>query len=71
MDEGEGHKFASRRKNDLLDLSGGMCSFDRPDCREPGYFGSMTEKIKAAVEGKTVVKFIFVKNKIVNIVVKG
>ena len=29
------------------------------------------EKIKAAVEGKTVVKFIFVKNKIVNIVVKG
>ena len=34
---------------DLLDLSGGMCSFDRPDCREPGYFGSMTEKIRAAV----------------------
>lgn len=33
----------------LLDLSGGMCSFDRPDCKEPGYFGSMTEKIKAAV----------------------
>lgn len=35
---------------DLLDLSGGMCSFDRPDHPEPGYFGSMTEKIKAAVQ---------------------
>lgn len=35
---------------DLLDISGGMCSYIRPDHTEPGYFSSMTEKIKAAVE---------------------
>lgn len=34
---------------DLLDISGGMCGYIRPDHSEPGYFGSMTEKIKAAV----------------------
>lgn len=34
---------------DLLDISGGMCSYIRPDNQEPGYFSSMTEKIKAAV----------------------
>ncbi len=34
---------------DLLDISGGMCSYVRPGHPEAGYFGSMTEKIKAAV----------------------
>ena len=34
---------------DLLDLSGGMCGYTRAGHDEPGYFGSMTEKIKAAV----------------------
>jgi len=34
---------------DLLDISGGVCGYIRPDHREPGYFGSMTEKIKAVV----------------------
>ena len=34
---------------DLLDISGGMCGYIRPDVTEAGYFGSMTEKIKAAV----------------------
>ena len=34
---------------DLLDLSGGMCSYVRPGHPEAGYFGSMTEKIMAAV----------------------
>lgn len=34
---------------DLLDISGGMCGFIRPGHTEPGYFGSMTEKIRAAV----------------------
>ena len=33
----------------LLDISGGMCFFTRPGHAEPGYFSSMTEKIKAAV----------------------
>ena len=33
----------------LLDISGGMCAFVRPDHPEPGYFSSMTEKIKAQV----------------------
>lgn len=34
---------------DLLDISGGMCSYVRPGHREPGYFSSMTEKVKKAV----------------------
>lgn len=34
----------------LLDLSGGMCGFIRKDVKGAGYFGSMTEKIKAAVQ---------------------
>ena len=34
---------------DLLDISGGMCGYIRPDVTEAGYFGSMTGKIKAAV----------------------
>ena len=34
---------------DLLDLSGGMCGFILKGHSEPGYFGSMTEKIKATV----------------------
>ena len=34
---------------DLLDISGGMCYYKRPDHREPGFFSSMTEKIRAAV----------------------
>ena len=35
---------------DLLDLSGGMCFYTRPGHTEPGYFSSMTEKIKKAVK---------------------
>ena len=34
---------------DLIDLSGGMCGYIRRDHSEPGYFSSMSEKIKAAV----------------------
>ena len=34
---------------DLLDLSGGMCGFVRPEHSEPGYFGSMTAAILRAV----------------------
>ena len=34
---------------DLLDVSGGMCGYNRPDHREPGYFGTMTEAIRKAV----------------------
>lgn len=34
---------------DLLDISGGMCSYTRPEHTEAGYFGSMTEKIKKEV----------------------
>lgn len=32
---------------DLLDISGGMCFYMRPGHAEPGFFSSMTEKIKA------------------------
>ena len=34
---------------DLIDLSGGMCGYVRPDHPEPGYFATMSEKVKAAV----------------------
>ncbi len=34
---------------DLLDISGGMCFYSRPGHSEPGYFVSMTEKIRRAV----------------------
>ena len=34
---------------DLLDVSGGMCGFIVKGLPEPGYFSSMTEKIKSAV----------------------
>ena len=34
---------------DLLDISGGMCFFMRPGHMEPGFFSSMTEKIKGEV----------------------
>ena len=32
---------------DLLDISGGMCFYSRQGHTEPGFFSSMTEKIKA------------------------
>lgn len=34
---------------DILDISGGMCFFTRPGHMEPGFFSSMTEKIRAKV----------------------
>ena len=34
---------------DLLDISGGMCFYTRPGHLEPGYFSSMTEKIRSRV----------------------
>ncbi len=34
---------------DLLDLSGGMCRFDRADHKEPGYFADMSTTVKEAV----------------------
>ena len=33
----------------LMDVSGGMCFYMRPGHLEPGYFSSMTEKIKSKV----------------------
>ncbi len=34
---------------DLLDISGGMCFYTRPDHTEAGYFSSMSEKVRRAV----------------------
>ena len=34
---------------DLIDLSGGMCFYMRPGHLEPGFFSSMSEKVRAAV----------------------
>ena len=35
---------------DLIDISGGMCFYNRQGHTEPGYFSSMTEKIRAEVK---------------------
>ena len=35
---------------DLIDVTGGMCRYIRQGHTEPGYFGSMSSKIKAAVK---------------------
>ena len=45
----EACRMLEKAKVDLLDLSGGMCGFVRQGHPEPGYFGTMTEKIKAQV----------------------
>ena len=45
----EASRLLERAGVDLLDLSGGMCGFIRKGVPGAGYFGSMTEKIKAAV----------------------
>ena len=34
---------------DMIDVTGGMCRYVRPGHTEPGYFSSMSSKIKAAV----------------------
>ena len=48
-DAAEACRLLAAEGIDLLDISGGMCGFVRAGHSEPGYFGSMTEKIKAAV----------------------
>ena len=45
----EACRMLEQAKVDLLDLSGGMCGFVRQGHPEPGYFGTMTEKIKKQV----------------------
>ena len=48
-DAAEACRLLAAEGIDLLDISGGMCGFVRAGHSEPGYFGSMTEAIKAAV----------------------
>lgn len=48
-DAAEAGRFLEEAGVDLLDLSGGMCSFMRPGHPEAGYFSSMSEKVKAGV----------------------
>ena len=48
-DAAEAAKLLEIYGADLIDVSGGMCSYRRPDHTEPGYFGSMSKKIKEAV----------------------
>ena len=46
-DAAEAGRLLEQATVDLLDISGGMCGFVRQGHPEPGYFGTMTEKIKA------------------------
>ena len=48
-DAAEACRLLQQAGADLLDISGGMCSYVRPGHSEPGYFSSMTEKTKSAV----------------------
>ncbi len=48
-DAAEASALLEKAGVDLLDISGGMCFYNRPGHSEPGYFSSMTEKIKAKV----------------------
>lgn len=48
-DAAEGSALLEAAGVDLIDLSGGMCFFFRPGHLEPGYFSSMSEKVKARV----------------------
>ena len=48
-DAAEAGKLLEQYGADLIDVSGGMCSYRRPEHTEPGYFCSMSRKIKAEV----------------------
>ena len=48
-DAAEGAALLEGAGVDLIDLSGGMCFFFRPGHLEPGYFSSMSERVKARV----------------------
>ena len=48
-DAAEGAALLEAAGVDLIDLSGGMCFYFRPGHLEPGYFSSMSEKVKARV----------------------
>lgn len=42
-------KIFEKEGIDLLDMSGGMCGYQRKDHEEPGYFADMAKAVKAAV----------------------
>ena len=48
-DAAEAGKLLEQYGADLIDVSGGMCSYRRPEHAEPGYFCSMSRKIKSKV----------------------
>lgn len=48
-DAAEASKILECYGADLIDVSGGMCSYRRPDHTEPGYFSSMSKKMKKVV----------------------
>lgn len=49
-DAAEAAKIFEREGIDLIDLSGGMCRYQRPDNKEPGYFSDMSQAVKQAVK---------------------
>ena len=42
-------KIFEREGIDLIDLSGGMCRYQRADNKDPGYFSDMSQAVKSAV----------------------
>ena len=42
--------IAANTDIDILNVSGGMCYYKRPDHKEPGYFAEMTTAVKQAVD---------------------
>lgn len=45
----EACKIFEKEGINLIDLTGGMCRYMRPDCSEPGYFSDMSAAVKKVV----------------------
>lgn len=50
QDSIEAAKLLEEAGIDLLDISGGLCGYMRPDCKEEGYFSEITEAIQEVID---------------------
>lgn len=50
QDSIEAAKLLEEAGIDLLNISGGLCGYMRPDCKEEGYFSEITEAIQEAID---------------------
>lgn len=50
QDSIEAAKLLEQAGINLLDISGGLCGYMRPDCKEEGYFSEITEAIQEVID---------------------